>query len=116
MTISPLSPTTDPATWTMSVTEDLVLPFDVTGDLVQFQTPTSPTAILYDIEKDVVVTLAHAPVVTGPDANSHYFIDQRVSGPAGDLPHPGNYRLTITFTAFPSTNVWAMELTVIAIP
>ena len=111
---SSLTPSTDPASWTMSITEDLVLPFDATGDLVTGESPASCTSKLYDIEQDATIILANAPYPTGPDATGHYFVNQRIVGPT-DLPHVGNYRLTLNFVASPSTNVWAMELTVTAV-
>lgn len=112
---SSLTPSTDPSDWTMSLTEDLVLPFDATGDLVTGESVASATSKLYDIEKDTTIITANAPYPTGPDANGHWFVNQRIVGPT-DLPHVGKYRLTINFVAYPSTNVWAMELMVIAIP
>jgi len=114
LTSSSLTPSTDPSDWTMSLTEDLVLPFDATGDLVTGESVVSVTSKLYDIEKDATIILAHAPYPVGPDAKGHYFVNQRIVGPT-DLPHVGNYRLTINFVASPSTSVWAMELTIIAV-
>ena len=106
---TPLGPGTSPPDYSMSMTEDLVLPFDTTGDLKTGEYPVSISSSLYDIARDADVTLAYPPATDGTIATQ---INQRISGPNGDLPHAGDYLLTILFTASPSSNQFAMELVI----
>lgn len=102
-------PQVNPQTWTMSVKEVEFLPFDPTPLLGDGQTTINPSAELINLDTQAVITLAFAPTLNGNQ------IDQQVSGPT-DLVHPGNYRLTLTFTCSPSSNVRALWLKIIATP
>jgi hypothetical protein len=102
------SPTVWPPTFTMSVTEALPLVFDTTGLLLNGQAPANATSGLVALTSSEAFALADAPVISGN------FITQIVNGPT-ELVKPGKYRLTVNFTASPSSALWAMELVIIAV-
>lgn len=103
-------PPTDPSSWSMSVHEDEVLPFDPTPLLGLGQSVASPSSYLVNLDTQTPITLANGPVLVGGNG-----IEQRVVG-GTDVAVAGNYLLIVTFNASPSTNVRAMELDLTVTP
>lgn len=116
-TTNPTNPTVDPSNYPISLTETLALPFDPAGYLDGgTQTPDSATSTLTDLLSGVTGPLDANPNIVGSGTTDNpWRIIQIVSGP-GDLVRVGSYLLIVNFVASPSGNVWAMELTLNAVP
>lgn len=100
-----VTPFAYPASYEMSITESLGLPFDVSGYLGTGQSPASPTSSMVDMGTGDTVDLGDPTVVAK-------VITQIVDGSDLDAGH--EYLLIVNFTASPSSNVWAVELRIIA--
>lgn len=102
-------PAAVPPTLSMSVVESFQLEFATANDLSAGggTSPTNASSTLVNISTGLPVVLANSPTVTDTD------IFQWVRGPT-ELVVPGRFLLTVTFTASPSSNIFAMELVVIA--
>lgn len=103
-------PDTAPATWEMSLTETETLPFDPTPLMGQGQTASSPVSSLVNLDTQTAIVLANAPAL-GP-VN---VVTQEIVG-GTDVTIPGHYRLSVTFTASPSTNRRTMDLALNVVP
>jgi hypothetical protein len=96
----------------MSVTETLTFGFDTTEDIAASLGATGPADVsfsLVNLQTGQPLTLTADPMTVG---NVVY---QQVSGPL-DLSTTGRFLLTLNFTAFPTANVWAMQLLIVAGP
>ena len=101
-------PATTPATFTMSVTETLAFPIDMSAYLSSGQSVASPTATLVRLDTNVAVTLSDNPSTSGN------VVTQIIRG--SELVANERFRLTVNFTASPSSNIWAAELIIVAVP
>jgi hypothetical protein len=94
----------------MSILETETLPFDPTPLMAEGELAASPSSQLVNLDTQAVVALADAPQI--PSSN---VITQTIIG-GTDVAEPGNYRLTVTFTATPSANVRALQLLLTVTP
>lgn len=102
-----------PDSYEMGITEDLVLPFDPTPLLSAGQTAMYPSATLLNQDTQQLVSLVNAPAIQTL-AGGPTVIVQRIVG-GRDLATTGRYRLEVTFTATPSTNVFTIPLDLVVV-
>lgn len=100
-----VTPFVNPASYTMSVTETLALPFDTSGylDPTIPEVPITPTSTLTDKTTGDAVVLGSVPTIDG------VLILQVIDGPT-ELVNGHDYELVINFVASPSSNKWAAKL------
>ena len=102
------SPTdVDPATFSLSISESLVVSLDATDYLQAGQSIADLTVTMTNQATGAVVSLP-SPTLSG---NA---VLQQVVG--SDLEAQQTYDLRATFTASPSTNTWTMDLEVQTYP
>ena len=100
-----------PSTFTMSVQEKLTLTFDMASLLNSADSEVVEDVVtsLINGTTRAVVPLADDSVVDGSVVN------QTIDG-ASELEAGTTFRLSILFTAAPSTNRWLVELSIVVIP
>ena len=100
-----------PDSYEMGITEDLVLPFDPTPLLNEGQTAVFPASTLLNQDTQEVVTLANNPTMQSSAAGASIIVQRVIGGT--DLAITGRYRLEVSFTAYPSSNVFTIPLDLI---
>ena len=103
------TPAVTPNSFMMSVTETLALSLDGSAYLGSGQTVTNPTVTLFNQQTETYVDGLVDPSLSGN------IITQLVRGPT-DLIVGCRYLLNANFTAAPSSNVWSMQLVIVAVP
>jgi hypothetical protein len=95
----------------MSVTETFRLPFDTTNELARTggTAPAGVVCTLTDLVTNISVTPADPPVIEG------VIVVQKITG-AAELVAGHRFRVTVDFTDYPTDNVSAMELIIVAVP
>ena len=111
MTTSPTA--VDPPLFAMAATEEQTPAIDMTPDLSSGQHVTLNSVVLTNSDTGQVVTLSNSPTVVTAASGMLALVEQTIDGNNDAIVAGQTYRLRVTYTAYPTTNRFVRDLTII---